>query len=497
MSVGILIRNLRTCAKGGSVGLWVEEIGESVVSSLLAFRKKRKLSLEVTKNLCNFAPMKLSIKKFKSILELKEFEFSPLTMLTGVNSSGKTSLVQSLLLLKQTLESETKEVLRLDGKYISTEYEHDLVYGKAETDEFGFVIELDHEDLKLLDGYNEKGITHLRYMVDFHVNGGVYVRYINVEVTHNGRNVGIELTARDSLKANRMYDISLRGIRVMRGRVPIDFTAPFMVSFSNFFPHYATGVDGEGEQVTLLIPFIDELTSLLTSYFSRVFYVGPLRIKPEPVISYANGNLKDVGIDGLYTRFVLHNLRDVKVNNEETLLEATRRWVCSELKLAETIETIKDGTNSYRVVLKNKGIEVDLCHMGLGVSQVLPIIVQGLLVPVGGMLVVDSPEVHMHPSVQAGLVDFFIELTKNRRKVVVETHSDHMITRLRRRIAENFSPSEVNLCFVTGTENGSTYQTLGINDQGTFFGGLPEGFMDTQDTDFRKIVEAKFAHPAS
>ena len=79
----------------------------------------------------------------------------------------------------------------------------------------------------------------------------------------------------------------------------------------------------------------------------------------------------------------------------------------------------------------------------------------------------------------------------------METHSDHMITRLRRRIAENFSPSEVNLCFVTGTENGSTYQTLGINDQGTFFGGLPEGFMDTQDTDFRKIVEAKFAHPAS
>ena len=99
----------------------------------------------------------------------------------------------------------------------------------------------------------------------------------------------------------------------------------------------------------------------------------------------------------------------------------------------------------------------------------------------------------MHPSVQADLIDFFIELIKNGRNVVFETHSDHMITRLRRRIAEGFDSKIVNLCFVTGTENGSTYATLGIDDTGTFFGGLPDKFMNTQDIDFRKIVEAKLA----
>ena len=99
----------------------------------------------------------------------------------------------------------------------------------------------------------------------------------------------------------------------------------------------------------------------------------------------------------------------------------------------------------------------------------------------------------MHPSVQADLIDFFIELIKNGRNVVFETHSDHMITRLRRRIAEGLDSKIVNLCFVTGTENGSTYATLGIDDTGTFFGGLPDKFMNTQDIDFRKIVEAKLA----
>ena len=103
----------------------------------------------------------------------------------------------------------------------------------------------------------------------------------------------------------------------------------------------------------------------------------------------------------------------------------------------------------------------------------------------------------MHPSVQADLVDFFIELSKNGRKVIFETHSDHMITRLRRRVAEGLDPKDINLCFVTGTEKGSTYATLGIDNTGTFFGGLPEKFMSIQDIDFRKIVEAKFAQTKS
>ena len=436
--------------------------------------------------------MKLSIKGFKSIHEIKEFSFLPLTMLTGINSSGKTSLVQSLLLLKQTLESETKEVLRLNGKYISTENGHDLVNGKSETDQFGFVIELGENDLRFLDGYGERGISHVKYSVVFHVNSGVYVRNIGVEVNHLGHNVGYTIERRESKEAGQGYMITPRHFKLRKGKEEISFKTPYAVFFSNFFPQFAISLDGKVDPVTLRLPLIDDVMSLVTSFFSSIYYVGPLRVKPEPVISYSSSSFKDVGIDGLYTRFLLHNQRDIKVNDQETLLEASRRWLCKELHLADSLETIKDGTNSYRVVLRNNGLEVDLCHMGLGVSQVLPIIVQGLLVPEGGMLIVDSPEVHMHPSVQAGLVDFFIELSRNGKKVLIETHSDHMITRLRRRVAEGLDPANVNLCFVTCTKKGSTYETLGIDKQGVFFGGMPKGFMDTQDIDFRKIVEAKF-----
>lgn len=438
--------------------------------------------------------MKLSIKGYKSIKTLNEFEFSPLTMLTGVNSSGKTSLVQCLLLLKQTLESETKEVLRIDGKYISAENEHDLVNGKTETDQFEFAAELSDDELRLLEGYDEKKITYLKYQVDFHVNSGVYVHAMKTEVVRDAHTFGVSMKSEDDVGIIKKYKIALKNFRVNRGSTPIDFDTPFVVSFSNFFPQFATGVDMNKEQVTLPVPLMDDVMRIVTSYFSNIYYVGPLRMKPEPIISYSSNNIKDVGVDGQYTRFILHNMSAIAVNDKETLLDATSRWICKELHLAETLTTVKDGTNSYRVVLRNKGVDVDLCHMGLGVSQVLPIIVQGLLVPKGGMLVVDSPEVHMHPSVQAGLVDFFIELVKSGRRVLVETHSDHMVTRLRRRIAEGLGAESVNLCFVTHAESGSTYETLGIDDTGTFFGGLPKDFMDTQDLDFRKIVEAKFSH---
>ena len=437
--------------------------------------------------------MKLSVNRFKSIFELENFEFKPLTMLTGINSSGKTSLVQSLLLLKQTLESESKEALILDGKYLSASSVHELVFGKDETDNFAFTIELDKDDLQKLSVYDEKKITRIKYQVCFHVNSGVFVRSVDADVVFDKFAMGFSLVLDESINDERKYKITPRSITVRHGNSLVDFNKPFNVAFSNFFPQFASRTNKSGDEMTITMPFMGDVMKLVSAYFANIYYVGPLRVKPEPIISYTSGDFKNVGSDGLYTRFVLHNRKDDLVNSEETLLQATQRWICRKLELAESIETLKDGTSSYRVVLRNKGIDVDLCHIGLGVSQILPIIVQGLLVPEGGTLIVDSPEVHMHPSVQADLIDLFVELAENGRKVIFETHSDHMITRLRRRIAEGLDSKMVNLCFVTGTESGSTYVSLGIDNSGTFFGGLPDKFLNTQDLDFRKIVEAKFA----
>jgi predicted ATPase len=84
-----------------------------------------------------------------------------------------------------------------------------------------------------------------------------------------------------------------------------------------------------------------------------------------------------------------------------------------------------------------KGEERDLPDVGFGISQLLPIVVAGLKLPKGGLLVVEQPESQLHPRAQSVLGDFFCSLILSERRVLVETHSDALIDRLRLRIATN------------------------------------------------------------
>ncbi len=147
----------------------------------------------------------------------------------------------------------------------------------------------------------------------------------------------------------------------------------------------------------------------------------------------------------------------------------------------------------YRVVVTtNEGVKIDLVHVGFGLSQILPIVTQGSISKSGALMIVEDPEVHMHPSIQASMADFFIYLCLEKNvNVLVETHSDHFITRIRRRIAEKvIFPEKVHLVFVEHENGASEYQTVPLSANGKFEGMMPKGFMDSLDNDFRAIILA-------
>ena len=96
------------------------------------------------------------------------------------------------------------------------------------------------------------------------------------------------------------------------------------------------------------------------------------------------------------------------------------------------IYTQKKHGESYAIVLKNDAdIETTIKHVGFGISQVLPIIVEGLLMDTDGTLILEQPEIHLHPKVQSLLFDFLYSLVIQGKNVIIETHSDHFITRMR------------------------------------------------------------------
>ncbi len=133
------------------------------------------------------------------------------------------------------------------------------------------------------------------------------------------------------------------------------------------------------------------------------------------------------------------------------------------------------------------GLEIDISRLGFGYSQILPIVTT--IFSEMNMLIFEAPEIHINPSLHGALTDLFIEAAKNDKQVLVETHSEHVIYRIQRRIAEGIiAPEDVAIYYVQRGKNGSTATTLKLTTQGEI-PDWPEGFFKPEMEDiFARIL---------
>ena len=139
--------------------------------------------------------MRLTIENFKSIQKLENFELKPLNLMAGINSSGKTSLTQCILLLKQTLTDDYSGMLNYKGEVVKAASPVDLVYGKKSTDKFHIGLELsrkDLEDSKTLKIVDEFGydVYSLHIDVFFHINSEVTLNRLEASLKGRVRGTG-------------------------------------------------------------------------------------------------------------------------------------------------------------------------------------------------------------------------------------------------------------------------------------------------------------------
>lgn len=449
--------------------------------------------------------MKISISNFKSISKVQDFELKPMTLLAGVNSSGKTSLLQALLLLKQTFEGDSGSLLDIDGEYVKANELKDLIHQKDKSRRLQLGLEFEADEIINKDEYSVyddagRAISSISFYLIFSVNGSIHldnlILYLWYEDGEDNGNFQIIASQRKKSFSITVTNPSMvsPGVKPNRKGAYTDY----MLSFKNgFLPLFAEKTNAQGDTEVASLIIMKTLKTTLEHFFEKIYYVGPQRVKPVLSRSYDKMSFDKVGIDGEYTRFLLNeHKKDIVEGYNKELIEVVRLWIVDKMHLASDIIVSKDTNKRYRTTIKNDaGVNVDLCHMGFGLSQILPVVVQGLLVPVGGTLIVEDPDVHMHPNVQAMMVNFFSDLIRHGRRVIVETHSDHIVTRLRLLIAQGdiLNKEEVNVCFVTNSEGHSEYMSLPLTEGGLFFGQLPEGFLDSQDRDFQDMIRARLA----
>jgi predicted ATPase len=242
-------------------------------------------------------------------------------------------------------------------------------------------------------------------------------------------------------------------------------------------------------------PYVESLeqgvAQTVQFFTSKIRYLGPIRADPQEIQRFApSSELDDVGAKGQYAAAVYdanHNARIRYYNplreqvEQDTLKVALDTWagylgVANEIKIQEAGQS---GV-SWQVIHMAGHKALPLTTVGVGVSQILPILVMGLLAPNDTLLLVEQPELHLHPSVQARLGDFFMGLAKCGKQCLIETHSENLVSQLRYHIVQagGQEHSDCLVYFVDQDEQGAArFNPIEISPQGNIL-NWPDGFFD-------------------
>lgn len=191
--------------------------------------------------------------------------------------------------------------------------------------------------------------------------------------------------------------------------------------------------------------FISEIELDFINLLKRIYYLGPLREYPQRQYVWAGAMPTDVGFRGERTIDALLASREsvggTKQGSKKKTVETAVAKRLKEMGLIHdfSIRPVASGSRIYEVkVSRTAGsTKVALTDVGFGISQVLPVLTLCYYVPEGSILILEQPEIHLHPAVQSGLADVLIDAVKTRRlQIILESHSEHLLTRLQRRIAE-------------------------------------------------------------
>lgn len=221
-------------------------------------------------------------------------------------------------------------------------------------------------------------------------------------------------------------------------------------------------------------------TPNIGSEIGRMSHIGH-RIAPQRAYETYGRIRRDTA--GGFGEFTPHIL-----GNDENIVDATNKWFAKcEIPYRLDADTQRDSLTGDRIVLRlsdKKGNRLTLTDVGFGVNQILPIIVEGVVAS-DRVICVEQPEIHLHPRLQAHIADFLIETSREDENNVgnqwiVETHSELLVLRLQRRIREGvISHKDVSALYVDPQDDGSsTIQRLELDEDGTFIDEWPQGFFE-------------------
>jgi hypothetical protein len=438
----------------------------------------------------------ISLQNFRGFRDSGLINLARLTFLVGPNSSGKSTVANAVMFVAQSFN--TRDVTRLSpdwmgrlvdlGSFEDTVYRHKMK--NAMSIEIGVKLPLFERASEFLPS-DHKPETLWRWEIRQTSTKSEGTPFLSGKVASltikdpiSDAEVNISSTASHHLIKLNGEEIKVRtDSSLIGGHWVIAQSLKYVIDK----PPVKLKASKAGYR-RLLEAYASNTTARLLGGLERVSSArsGPKRWVAKENSSVASSSSSSL-LNDPYTISLAAGQSRVKRASSETISKHL-----NELNIASSLDRV--DLSAYHTALKVTdnltNVRSNLADVGFGASQVIPVI-RGCIDANFGPLVIEQPEIHLHPKAQTQLASLICE-SSLRRQIFVETHSEHMINKARILVAEKkLKPEDVTIVYVDKSRNGSHVIQIGIDQNGDFTRPWPEGFFDERYHDSMKLLSLK------
>ncbi len=433
----------------------------------------------------------IRLREFKCFRDSGPIAIAPLTIVFGRNNAGKSSILESLLLLRQTMHNpDYGPRLHLGGDLYRAGSFADIVNDHKASKRIGLSFGIDDEEDMA------PGSISMQFAAD-EPRQPQMVSMLIKSTTKSFPPVEI----RRGVGRGGPYELFLDNDG-QGGEKDREFFFPP----NSFLPHiFQRTLDREEVRKSppdLARRSAARLLARFDTILRSIVTMGPFRRQPERRYEYLGPVSDAIGMSGehIIDTLIEDSLR--RGRKQRSLLEAANVYLKAMGRVRiMPIRRITKKAKLFELRVKetSTGKWANYADVGFGIGQALPVIVAGLRTRPQALFMVQEPEIHLHPDAQLAMADFLIDLALSGRHVIAETHSENLLLRVRHRLIDSAStktyktglaPDDVSIVYVERRKDGTSVAApITIDDLGQV-GNWPRDFMQEASKERMAIMRS-------